>query len=119
MGRPQTERPEGFSAVEINLLILAAQEFRRFRIARPWSNQIRDAMGICGKHYGVKRADLINDDRSPALVEIRLKVMAFVHVVTGKNYHEIGDEFERAHSAVIHACDKYEKAIRTALTPVE
>ncbi|MFH0301408.1 helix-turn-helix domain-containing protein [Bradyrhizobium sp. 31Argb] len=116
-GHPQTERPVGFTAVEINCLIMAEQAFRRYRIARPWSNQILDAMGICAKYYGVTRTVLLSD-RSD-VVEVRQKVMVFVRVVTGKNFHEIGDKFERSHSVVIHACKKYERAIRTALTPVE
>lgn len=118
-GRPQSERPDGFDAVEINLLILAERDFRRFRLARPWSNQILAAMGICGKYYGVKRLDLLADFTGPEMVETRQKVMAFARVVTGKNFHELGEKFQRSHTAVIKACAKYESAIRTALTPVE
>lgn len=118
-GHPQTDRPEGFAAVEVNLLIKADEDFRRYRSARRWSNQIRDAAIYCGKAYGVTLDQLRHNDNRADMVEIRQKAMAFVRVVTGKNFHEIGDKFNRPHSSVIHACDKYEAAIRLILTPVD
>jgi hypothetical protein len=116
LGRPQTERPPELTAVEVNLLILAARNFERSRAARPYLNACVVAMEAAAKAYDISHTLLFRADREPSLVEVRYKMMAFVSVVTHANTRQIGRVFHRDHSSVTAASAKYAHAIRTAIT---
>ncbi|WLA75072.1 helix-turn-helix domain-containing protein [Bradyrhizobium diazoefficiens] len=115
LGQPQTERPPELTAVEVNQFILAARNFYQTRAARPYLNQCIVAMSVAAKFYRVKRDDLLAADRDPDMTEVRQKIMAFVRVVTMASARQIGRAFNRDHSSITVACDKYADAIRRSL----
>ncbi|UQR66185.1 hypothetical protein LRP30_13415 [Bradyrhizobium sp. C-145] len=92
-----------------------AREFQRIRAARPYVNQCVVARDLGARAFGISVDHLLAGTREADVTAIRQKLMAFTHVMTGLSFRQIATVFDRDHSAVGYACNKYERAIRAAV----
>jgi chromosomal replication initiation ATPase DnaA len=92
-----------------------AADFHRICAARPYLNHCIVARDVGARAFDVSVNRLIARTREGDMTEMRQRIMAFVHVVTGAKFSQIGKSFDRDHSAVSYACDKYADAIRAEI----
>lgn len=92
-----------------------AADFRRICSARPYLNQCIVARDVGARAFGVSVDKLLTRTREGEITDTRQRVMAFAHVMTGAKFSQIARFFERDHSAVSCACDKYAEAIRSEI----
>ncbi|WFU42565.1 helix-turn-helix domain-containing protein [Bradyrhizobium sp. CB82] len=92
-----------------------AREFRRICAARPYLNHCVVARDVAARAFETSIDHLQSTTRDADNAEVRHKIMAFVYVITGAKFSEIGRVFNRNHSAVSYACGKYADAIRAAI----
>jgi hypothetical protein len=88
-----------------------AREFRRICAARPYLNHCIVARDVGARAFEISIDHLQLATRDAEASEIRHRIMAFVYVMTGAKFAEIGRAFGRNHSTVSYACDKYAASI--------
>jgi hypothetical protein len=89
--------------------------YRAYRrtVARPFPiNRCVCARELGARLFGVDLVRLLGNDRDPELIEIRYKIMAFTKVVTGHADRHVAAHFQRGHSAVAAAMQKYGAQIK-------
>ena len=71
-------------------------------------------MDVCGKHFGVTRADLESVRRQAKLVHARQVAMYLCRLMTVRTFPEIGRHFGgRDHTTALHAADKIARLMKT------
>jgi len=106
-----------------NLPIESCREYRE--IARRYEalllrglagrNRVRVIRSMGADVFDVSVDQLVAHTRDAEMTAIRQKLMAVAFVLTGASFGRIGEEFNRDHSAVSYAYDKYGSAVRAAL----
>jgi|GEM_PF-6519807 len=89
-----------------------ARDFRCICAARPYLNHVVVARDVGARAFAISVDQLLARVRDGELTEARQKIMAFAYVMTGAAFSQIGRFFDRDHSAVHYACDKYADAVR-------
>lgn len=92
-----------------------AREFHHICAARPFLNHCIVARDVGARAFSISVDQLLARTREGDQTETRQKIMAFVCVVTGASFRQVGGSFERNHSAVSYACDKYADTVRAAI----
>jgi hypothetical protein len=110
-----TSRMSARAVVDVPRYIEMAREFHRICAARPFLNHCIVARDVGARAFQISNDQLLARSREGDQTETRQKIMAFACVVTGASFRQVGATFERDHSAVSYACDKYADYIRTAI----
>jgi hypothetical protein len=82
---------------------------------RSWVNRCVCARDLGARLFGVDLVLLLGNDRNPELIEIRYKIMAFTKLVTGHADRHVAAHFQRGHSMVATAMQKYGAQIKAII----
>jgi chromosomal replication initiator protein len=67
---------------------------------------VTDVLDITARYHGLCAADLIGKNRTGAVSQARQIAMYLAREFTSASLPQIGDAFGRAHSTVLHSCNK-------------